>query len=255
MVKTKYTIQNVVASASLHHDIPLEKVTMTLPNTEYNPEQFPGLVLRLAKGKTALLFSSGKIVCTGAKSEKEVGEAVKMIRKELRKVDIKITKKPDITIQNMVASGDIGMTLNLNTLAFKLPNAEYEPEQFPGLVYKVPKSHITFLLFGTGKIVCTGARNENEIKSAVKKLVKTLKEVLGAREVKRRTKKPEKKTRKKTTKKAKKKKTTKKTTKKKTKKKTTKKKNKTKHTPKKKTRKKAGTKKKTKKRTKRKKKK
>jgi transcription initiation factor TFIID TATA-box-binding protein len=178
MVKS-LTIQNVVASASLHHDIPLEKVTITLPNTEYNPEQFPGLVLRLAKGKTALIFSSGKIVCTGAKSEAEVGEAVKMIIRELKKVKINITKKPLIAIQNMVASGDIGMTLNLNKLAFKLENAEYEPEQFPGLVYNVPNSHITFLLFGTGKIVCTGAKNEGEIKSAVNKLIRTLKEVMG----------------------------------------------------------------------------
>ncbi|MCD6371203.1 MAG: TATA-box-binding protein [Candidatus Aenigmarchaeota archaeon] len=189
MGKITIEIQNVVASASLHHDIPLEKVIMTLENTEYNPEQFPGLVLRLAKGKTALLFSSGKIVVTGAKSEKEVGETVKMIIKELKKVKIYIKKKADITIQNMVASGDIGMTLNLNTLAFKLENAEYEPEQFPGLVYKVPNSHITFLLFGTGKIVCTGAKNEKEIHDAVKKLVKTLKKVMGAREVKKRTKK------------------------------------------------------------------
>lgn len=173
------TIQNVVASANLFCDIPLEKVTITLPNTEYNPEQFPGLVLRLAKGKTALIFSSGKIVCTGAKSAEEVGHMVKMITKELRKVKIKITKKPEIIIQNMVASGDIGMILNLNKLAFKLENAEYEPEQFPGLVYKVPNSHITFLLFGTGKIVCTGAKNEGEIKKAVRKLIKTLKAIIG----------------------------------------------------------------------------
>lgn len=182
MVKS-IIIQNVVASAALGHDIPLEKVTITLPNTEYNPEQFPGLVLRLAKGKTALIFSSGKIVCTGAKSEKEVGEAVKMIIKELKKVKIYIKKLPQITIQNMVASGDIGMLLNLNKLAFKLENSEYEPEQFPGLVYKVPNSHITFLLFGTGKIVCTGAKNEGEIRKAVNKLIRTLGEVMGARDV------------------------------------------------------------------------
>lgn len=173
----KVVIQNVVASASLHHDIPLEKVTLKLPNTEYNPEQFPGLVLRLAKGKTALIFSSGKIVCTGAKSKAEVKETVKMIIKELRKVKIYIKKKPDISIQNMVASGDVNMRLNLDKLAFKLENAEYEPEQFPGLVYKVPNSHITFLLFGTGKIVCTGAKDEKEIDNAVKKLVKVLKKL------------------------------------------------------------------------------
>ena len=131
----------------------------------------------MAKGKTTLIFSSGKIVCTGAKSEAEIKDIVKMVIKELKKVKINITKKPDITIQNMVASGDINMTLNLDKLAFKLENAEYEPEQFPGLVYKVPNSHITFLLFGTGKIVCTGAKNEKEIKDAVKKLILTLKKI------------------------------------------------------------------------------
>ncbi|MCW1297948.1 MAG: TATA-box-binding protein [Candidatus Parvarchaeota archaeon] len=173
--KKQVRIENVVASASLHKEIPLEKVASILPNTEYNPEQFPGLVLRLNKeGITSLVFSSGKIVCTGAKSERGVGEAVKQIIKEIRKAGVNIRAKPDIEIQNMVASGNLGMRLNLNDLAFKLENAEYEPEQFPGLVYKVPASHITFLLFGTGKIVCTGAKNEREIKQAVDNLVRVL---------------------------------------------------------------------------------
>jgi len=176
--KPKIDIQNVVASCNLHHELPLEKITIALPNAEYNPEQFPGLVLRLAAHKTALLFSSGKIVCTGAKSEEEVHDFVKMIIKEMKKIKIDITKKPDISIQNMVASGDIFMKLNLNSLAFKLENAEYEPEQFPGLVYKVPNSHITFLLFGTGKIVCTGAKNEKEIVDSVNQLIKTLKKLI-----------------------------------------------------------------------------
>lgn len=176
--KTEITIQNVVASCNLHTDVPLEKVAAILPNTEYNPEQFPGLVLRLKdKGITALVFSSGKIVCTGAKSDKKVEEAVQLIIEELKKAKVK-SGKPDITVQNMVASGNLFMELNLNDLAFKLETAEYEPEQFPGLVYKVPDSHITFLLFGTGKIVCTGAKNSKEIKDSVKELVVTLKKTL-----------------------------------------------------------------------------
>ncbi len=169
-------IENVVASVTIFMDVPLEKLAATLPNTEYNPEQFPGLVLRLKHiGITALVFSSGKMVCTGAKSEEMVKVGVKEILKELRKIGLSTNKKPEITIQNMVASGNLHMTLNLNTLAFKLENAEYEPEQFPGLVYKVPNSHITFLLFGTGKIVCTGAKNEEEVKTSVKKLAIKLK--------------------------------------------------------------------------------
>lgn len=178
MSVTSYTIQNVVASASLFVDIPLEKVATKLANTEYNPEQFPGLVLRLTSLKiTALVFSSGKIVVTGVKSEEGVPSAVKSIQKELAKADIKCTKKPEMRVENMVASGDIGLKLNLTDLAFNLPTAEYEPEQFPGLVYKVPGWHITFLLFSTGKIVCTGAKNEGEIKKSVKDLRKTLLEL------------------------------------------------------------------------------
>ncbi len=180
MFKKEYKIENVVASADLHAEIPLEKVARKIETSEYNPEQFPGLVLRFYEEKiTSLVFSTGKIVCTGAKSEERVGEAVKLVTKALKKVGIKFTQKPDITIQNVVASGDIGVKLNLVDLAFKLKTAEYEPEQFPGLVYKVPESHITFLLFGTGKIVCTGAKNEGEIKKAISGLVKTLKEIMG----------------------------------------------------------------------------
>ncbi|MDD2678855.1 MAG: TATA-box-binding protein [Candidatus Nanoarchaeia archaeon] len=170
-----YTIQNVVASASLFVDVPLEKLATRLSNTEYNPEQFPGLVLRMTSLKiTALVFSSGKIVVTGVKSEAAVPDAVKAIQKELGKANIKCTKKPEMKVENMVASGDIGLKLNLTELAFSLPTAEYEPEQFPGLVYKVPNWHITFLLFSTGRIVCTGAKNEKEIVKSIKNLRKTL---------------------------------------------------------------------------------
>lgn len=172
-------IENVVASVTTFMDIPLEKLATTLPNTEYNPEQFPGLVLRLKHiGITALVFSSGKMVCTGAKSEEMVKVGVKEILKELRKVNLSTTKKPEIKIQNMVASGNLHMKLNLNSLVLKLENAEYEPEQFPGLVYKVPNSHITFLLFGTGKIVCTGAKNAKEVNDSVKELTVTLKKLV-----------------------------------------------------------------------------
>ena len=68
-VKKEIKIVNIVATASLERAIPLVKLAEALPNTEYNPEQFPGLVMRIKDPKTsALIFSSGKIVCTGAKS-------------------------------------------------------------------------------------------------------------------------------------------------------------------------------------------
>lgn len=176
--QTELQIVNIVVSSSLEHNIPLEKMAATLSNTEYNPEQFPGLVIRIKDPKTsALIFSSGKIVCTGARSLQKVEESIQKIIESLQKIGIKITIKPKITIQNMVAAGSIGMDLNLNNLAMKLPNTEYEPEQFPGLVYKLIEAKATFLLFSNGKVVCTGTKSEEEARIALEKLVVILKKV------------------------------------------------------------------------------
>ena len=173
-------IVNIVVSTSLEHDIPLEKMAATLSNTEYNPEQFPGLVIRIKEPKTsALIFSSGKVVCTGARTIEKVQESIKKIIKSLEKINIKIKIKPEIKIVNIVASGSVGMPLNLNELATQLQNVEYEPEQFPGLVYKLQASktnpQATFLLFSNGKIVCTGTKSEEEVHLALDKLIENLK--------------------------------------------------------------------------------
>jgi transcription initiation factor TFIID TATA-box-binding protein len=179
-VKKEVRIVNIVVNTSLKHDIPLEKMAATLPNTEYNPEQFPGLVIRIKEPKTsALIFSSGNVVCTGARTLKEVDDSIKKIIKVLEKIKIKISIKPEITIQNIVASGSIGMMLNLNVLAMRLNNIEYEPEQFPGLVYKLMSQEVkaTFLLFSNGKIVCTGTKSEEEVHKAMDKLIANLKKV------------------------------------------------------------------------------
>lgn len=171
-------VVNIVVSTSLEHDIPLEKMAAVLSNTEYNPEQFPGLVIRIKDPKTsALIFSSGKVVCTGAKSLDKVEESIQQIIESLKKINVNITITPKITVQNIVASGSIGMDLNLNKLAMKLDNTEYEPEQFPGLVYKLMEAKATFLLFSNGKIVCTGTKSETEVHHAVDKLVEVLKKV------------------------------------------------------------------------------
>ncbi len=171
-------VVNIVVSTSLGQDIPLEKMAATLSNTEYNPEQFPGLVIRIREPKTsALIFSSGNVVCTGAKNLDEVERSLEQIKETLKKINVTITIKPEINIQNMVASGNINMDLNLNTLAMKLDNTEYEPEQFPGLVYKLDKAHATFLLFSNGKIVCTGTKSEEDVYKAVRMLIDVLNNV------------------------------------------------------------------------------
>ncbi len=176
MKKTK--IVNTVVSTSLEHKIPLDKLIMVLPNTEYNPEQFPGLIMKIKEPKsTFLIFSSGKIVCTGTKSLKEAELAIKKVIEFLKKVDVNIKIKPKITVENIVASSDLDMKLDLNELAIKLTNIEYEPEQFPGLVLKVYDDvKATFLIFGNGKIVCTGTKSDEEVDKAIENLKKILKE-------------------------------------------------------------------------------
>lgn len=178
--KKEIAVVNIVISSALEKDIPLEKMAATLSNTEYNPEQFPGLVLRIKEPKTsALIFSSGKIVLTGARTMEDVQKGIEAIIKQLKKLNINVTIKPEITVQNIVASGNVGMDLNLNVLGIKLPNTEYEPEQFPGLVHKLKGTNATFLLFSNGKIVCTGTKSEQQAKDALDKLIETLKKVMA----------------------------------------------------------------------------
>ena len=179
-MKTNLTVQNIVATASLGKPISLTKLARTQTNTEYNPEQFPGLVLRVKKPKSAVLvFSSGNLVCTGTKSLAQVKDVIRQVIKQLARIGVKITDKPKITVQNIVASGSIDMRLNLNYLALALENTEYEPEQFPGLVYKLIEPNATFLLFSNGKLVCTGTKNKKQLDESMVLLNKNIREVLA----------------------------------------------------------------------------
>jgi len=173
------SVQNIVATTSLGKDVSLTKLARTQPNTEYNPDTFPGLVLRIKEPKSAVLvFSSGNLVCTGTKSIAQVKKVVQKVIKQLRKIKVNVTAKPKITVQNIVASGAIDLNLNLNTLALELENTEYEPEQFPGLVYKLDEPTATFLLFSNGKLVCTGTKNKMQLEDSMVQLNKNIREVL-----------------------------------------------------------------------------
>ena len=175
--KTSLKIQNIVATTSLGKEVPLTKLAKTIQNTEYNPEQFPGLVLRIKEPKSAVIvFSSGNLVCTGTKSIAQVRLVIEQVIKTLKKINVKVTDKPKITVQNIVASGNININLNLNFLALALENTEYEPEQFPGLVYKLVEPTATFLLFSNGKLVCTGTKNNEQLEDSMSQLIKRIKE-------------------------------------------------------------------------------
>ena len=176
-VKAVVNIENVVASATLKQKVDLNAVVKSYPGVEYRPEQFPGLVFRLKKPKTAtLIFNSGKMVCTGAKSEKEAKRAVMKIIRELKKGGIIIISKPELKIQNIVASASLGGTIDLERAAFELGKTMYEPEQFPGLIYRMDDPKVVILLFASGKLVCTGAKREQDVYEAVNKLHEILEE-------------------------------------------------------------------------------
>jgi len=174
-------IQNVVASASFKHGINLDAIVKALPHVEYRPHVFPGLAFRLKRPKTcALIFNSGRMVCTGAKSEKEARRAIMEVAKELKTAGIIITGKPEISITNIVASGSLGAPVDLEGLCERAPmggSLMYEPEQFPAVIYRMESPRVVFLLFSAGKIVCVGAKKEEDVYEAVENLRRRLEEM------------------------------------------------------------------------------
>ena len=174
---TEINIQNIVASTTFAEKLDLDVIAQSIKEAEYEPEQFPGLIYRLKEPKTAtLLFTSGAANCTGAKSLEDVKTNIKIIANKLEKIGIEVYKDHEIIIQNIVATSDLGGELNLSevAVALGLENVEYEPEQFPGLVYRLDDPKVALLLFGSGKIVCAGAKKIEEIHSAVEKVIKEL---------------------------------------------------------------------------------
>ena len=165
------SVENVVASASVDQKVDLNDITKKFPDTEYHPDQFPGLVFRLESPRTAtLIFRTGKMVCTGAKSEEMAVKAVQTVVKQLRKGGIKIKKDAVITVQNIVAAINLGGKIHLEQAARKLPRSMYEPEQFPGLIHRMLDPKTVILLFSSGKLVCTGAKKEEDVYRSVNNL-------------------------------------------------------------------------------------
>jgi len=174
----KIRIENVVASTSLGSELDLQAIALALDGAEYEPEQFPGLIYRLKEPKTAtLLFRSGKAVCTGAKSLEGVKIAIGKVARQIEAAGIPILIEPKIEVQNIVASSDLESKINLNAIAISLglEKVEYEPEQFPGLVYRIDSPKVVVLLFGSGKLVCTGAKQPEDVEVAVNKITEELK--------------------------------------------------------------------------------
>lgn len=173
-------VQNVVASTSIGQELALKPVAMELPGANYDPEHFTGIVYRMSDPRTTiLLFRTGKLVSTGATNVENAHEGLNTVFDELRELGIDIMESPEITTQNIVANADLGQRLNLHALAIGLglENIEYEPEQFPGLIYRLDDPSVVVLLFGSGKLVITGGKTRGITRRAVKVVEERLSEL------------------------------------------------------------------------------
>lgn len=166
----KIEIVNVVVSAEIGKNIDLNKIANEVKDAEYKHKQFPGLVLRVKDPKAAtLIFRSGKVICTGSKSVEEANRAVRQAVKIISKLGIPVSLEPEVKVQNLVATADLGVFFNLHAIAIGLglENIEYEPEQFPGLIYRLNKPRVVMLVFPSGKIVITGGKSVEAVVKAV----------------------------------------------------------------------------------------
>ena len=173
----KTEIVNIVASTKLGPSFDLEMIAMSIEHTEYNCKTFPGLIYRIKEPKTAvLLFKSGKANCTGARTIGDVYTALTHVTNKLAGIGVEAYEKPEVDIQNIVATCDLGTKLKINMIAISLglENVEYEPEVFPGMVYRIDDPKTVALLFSSGKLVLTGAKCIEDVDRAVNKLEEVL---------------------------------------------------------------------------------
>jgi len=173
-------LQNVVASSGIDRELDLQRVAADLDGAEYDPDRAPGLLYRTIEPKaTSLVFRSGKIVVTGASSIENAHTAIDRTLGELDALGISVPDEPTITVQNIVASADLGQQLNLTAIAIGLglERVEYEPEQFPGLVYRLDEPSVVVLLFGSGKAVITGGKQPEDAAEAIEAVISRLTEL------------------------------------------------------------------------------
>ena len=161
-MKINAKVENIVSSITLDQNLNLKRLARKIKEID-NPKQFPGVIFRLQEPKLAMLiFRTGKVICSGARSRRDIDEAVSKLIAKLRKAGVRIKAKPIIEIQNIVASASLDFKVNLDVLATECLNTEYEPEQFPGLVFRLDSPKTVMLIFRSGKIIITGAKTPKD---------------------------------------------------------------------------------------------
>lgn len=170
-------LQNIVSTVNVNCQLDLKKIALHARNAEYNPKRFAAVIMRIREPKTtALIFASGKMVCTGAKSEEDSKKAARKYARIIQKLGFP-AKFTDFKIQNIVGSTDVKFPIRLEGLAYGHGNfSSYEPELFPGLIYRMVQPKIVLLIFVSGKIVLTGAKVRKEIYDAFERIYPVLTE-------------------------------------------------------------------------------
>jgi len=168
-------IVNVVVASTLNQTLNLNSIIKAIPTVIYKPERFPGIVFKLKNPQTAhLIFSTGKIITVGATSKRNAKRAVRKVIQKLKDRGILIRGKPTIQVVNVVSSASLGQQIDIEKAAYILERTMYEPEQFPGLIYRMDTPKVVLLLYMNGKLVVTGAKTEEQVYEAVHRLRKNL---------------------------------------------------------------------------------
>ena len=170
-------IENIIAYTQLSDSFDIEDMVEKLPEFYYNPEDFVGLTFKLEDPKTAiLLLPNGRAICTGAISMDEVETSLIKVIEKITNAGIKINTNPFIEIQNIIISTNVNKELNLDSISrgLLLKNINYEPDQFPGLIYNMDDIGVLLLIFSSGKIVCTGAKKFEDASKAIEMMEEKL---------------------------------------------------------------------------------
>lgn len=173
----KIKIENIVAYAQVSELLDIKFLSEKIAGSSYNPDEFDGLSVKYDEDKLAVIvLSNGKVVCTGSKSIEEATEKIKKITSQIKKIGFEVKKNYDIQIENIIASADFKKELHLASIAtgLALQNVDYHPEEFPGLIYRMDDICTVLIVFSSGKVVCTGAKNIDDASNSIKKIEEKL---------------------------------------------------------------------------------
>ena len=180
MTKLNIKVENVVANARIADELDLNYIESQLEDAVFTKKKFPGLVYRTKDPKSAfLIFRSGKLVCTGSKTEEGVRQVMDKLSADLRGIGIEVVEHPEFRVQNIVASASVGRELNLGAIVvgLELEGMEYEPEVFPGLVYRIKEPKSAILIFSSGRLVITGGKTIEDCEKSVEVLLDKLRQI------------------------------------------------------------------------------